>query len=73
MSIVIFFSHNPIFTGAAWANAMPEDLANAAINTNERLNSPQHLSDAAEQSGKHRLQYAANRSNDDRRRGRFTI
>jgi hypothetical protein len=43
MSIVIFFSHNPIFTGAAWANAMPEDPANAAINTNERLNSPQHL------------------------------
>jgi len=40
ISIVIFFSHNPIFTGAAWANMMPEDPANAAINTNERMNSP---------------------------------
>ena len=40
ISIVIVFSHNPIFTGAAWANKMPEHPTNAAITTNERKNSP---------------------------------
>jgi hypothetical protein len=31
---------NNMFTGAAWANNMPEHPANAAITTNERMNSP---------------------------------
>ena len=40
VSIVIFFSHNPIFTGATWAIMTPEHPAITAINTNERMHSP---------------------------------